>query len=328
MKRRITLALGLGLSLCGALVPAASRAQSAETFPSKPLKILVGFSPGSSTDVATRVVAQKLSQLIGQPVIVDNRPGASSNIAAKATLASPADGYTLFVVTIANTINATLQPEVSVDLGREFVPVGMLGSVPILLVANPSSGLDSLAALTREAKAKPGQITYASSGPGTAPHLSGELFDSMAGVRMLHVPYRGSTPAVTDLLAGQVQIMFAPASTVLPYIRSGKLKALASAGATRTSLMPELPTLAESGLKGFETSVWFGLVAPAGTPQPAIDALAAAVQKAVASPEVEQQFKSQGIDVVASTPASFAQYMRSETTKWAKVIKSAGIKAE
>ena len=297
-------------------------------YPSRPVKVVVGFTAGSVTDVAARAVAEALSHRLGQPFIVDNRPGAASNIAAKAVTTSPADGYTLFVGTVANTINAAFPNATPPDLAKDFVPVTMIGSVPNILVVNPSLGVASVDQLIRAAKAKPGQIAFASSGNGTSPHLSGELFSSMAGIKMLHVPYRGSTPAVTDLLGGQVQVMFSPASTVLPHIRAGKLKALATTGAKRTAIAPDLPTVEELGLKGFETSVWFGFLLPVGTPPDVVAKLQTATQAALDQPDVQNLFRAQGIEVVKSTSDEFARYIRSETSKWAKVIQTAGIKPE
>lgn len=309
-----------------ALVPAAF-AQS-EAYPSKPVRLLVGFPAGSSTDVAARAIAQRLGPLLGQQFIVENRAGASSNIAARAVATAPADGHTLFVGTIANTINATLQASSSVDISKELLPVAMMGSVPNLLVVHPSLGVDTVEQLIAKARAEPGRISFASSGNGTSPHLSGELLAHMAGVRMLHVPYKGSSPAVVDLLAGQVLSMFSPASTVLPHIREGKLKALASTGLKRASSMPELPTVDELGLKGFETSVWFGINAPRGTPAAVIDKLRQAVQAAQDSADLQAQFKAQGIELVRAGPNEYASLIRNETDKWARIIKAANVQAE
>lgn len=325
MQREKRLFLGL-LAAAALALPSATMAK--DNFPSKPVKIVVGFPAGSSTDVAARVLAQRLGQTLGQQFVVENRPGASSNIAARTVATAPADGYTLFVGTVANTINASLQPLVSVDLAKEFIPVSMIGSVPNLLVVHPSLGVDSFGQLLAKAKAEPGRITYASSGNGTSPHLSGELFGFMAGVRMLHVPYKGSSPAVVDLLAGQVATMFAPASTVLPHIRSGKLKALASTGLKRSESAPDLPTVDELGLKGFETSVWFGLNAPVGTPQEVVELLRTAVEAAQDHSELKARFRAQGIDVVRAGPIEYGALIRRETDKWARVIKTAEIQTE
>jgi len=325
MQRKNRSLLGL---LLAATLALPSSVIARDVFPSKPVKIIVGFPAGSATDVAARVLAQRLGQTLGQQFIVDNRAGASSNIAARSVATAPPDGYTLFVGTIANTINVSLQPAVSVDLAKEFVPVSMIGSVPNILVVNPSLGVATMDQLLVKAKAEPGRITYASSGNGTSPHLSGELFNFMAGVRLLHVPYKGSSPAVVDLLAGQVATMFGPASTVLPHIRSGKLKAIATTGLRRSESLPDLPTVEELGLKGFETSVWFGLNAPIGTPQEVVDRLHAAVQAAQDHAELKLQFKNQAIDIVRANPSEFSTLIDNETNKWARLIKSAGIQSQ
>jgi tripartite-type tricarboxylate transporter receptor subunit TctC len=298
------------------------------SYPSKPVKVVVGFSAGSATDVAARAIAEVMARRLGQPFVIDNKPGAASEIAAKAVVTSLPDGYTIFIATIANVINRGFPNSTSTDLVKDMVPVTMIGSVPNVLVVNPSLGVSSVADLIRLAKAKSGEITVASSGNGTSPHLSAELFSSMAGVKMTHVPYKGSTPAVTDVLAGHVQVMFSPASTVLPHIRSGKLKALATTGAKRTSVAPDLPTIDEAGLKGFETSVWFGMVMPPRVPPDIVAKIQAAAHEALDSPQVQALFKSQGIDPVKSTPQEFARLIDSETAKWAKVIQAAGIKPE
>ena len=324
MNRRQCLTV-LSVAMAAAL-PAVAWAQG--NYPSRPVKMVVGFPAGSAADVATRAVAEALARRLGQPFVVDNKPGAASNIAAKAVASSAADGYTLFVGTIANTINAAFPNSTSPDLAKDFAPVTLIGSVPNVLVVHPSLGVSSVEELIRAAKAKPGQITFASSGNGTSPHLSGELFSVMAGINMLHVPYRGSTPAVTDLLGGQVQVMFSPASTVLQHIRAGKLKALASTSAKRTAIAPDLPTIDELGLKGFETSVWVGFVAPAGTPTDVLAKIQTATHGALDSPDVQALFRAQGIEVLKSSPDEFARYIRSETSKWAKVIQTTGIKPE
>lgn len=305
----------------------APRQVLADDYPSRLLRIVVGFPPGTATDVATRVVAEAIAQRLGQPVITENRPGASSNIAAKAVATSTPDGYTIFVGTVANTINAAFPNATASDLSRDFTPVAMIGTVPNMLVVNPSLGVSTVEQLVAAAKAKPGEITLASSGHGTSPHLSGELFATMAGIKLLHVPYRGSAQAVTDLLGGQVQVMFSPAPSVLPHIQSGALTALATTGAKRTELAPELPTLQEHGFKDFESSVWFGFLLPPGTPSGVVDKLRGATDAALDLPDVKKQFRMQGIDAVRLGPDEFAAYLRSETRKWAGVIRAAGIAA-
>lgn len=323
MKRRqLIQALGLA-ALTG--VPTAVWADG---YPVRPVKVVIGFPPVSATDVTARAVAEAMGRKLGQPFVAENKAGAASNIAARMAAASPADGYTLFVATSANAINSAFPNSSAVDMARDFMPVTMIGSVPNVLVAHPSLGVATYGDLLRLARARPGAITYASSGVGTSPHLSAELFSSMAGVKMMHVPYRGSTPAVTDLLAGQVNVKFSPASSVLQHIRAGKLTALAVTSARRTAVAPELPTLDELGLKGFETAVWFGLTVPAGTPADIVDKLQSAAHAALEGPEVKALYQAQGIDASKSTPEEFARYMRGETARWSKVIQSAGIKPE
>ena len=299
--------------------------QAQDKFPSKQVRVVVGFPAGSATDVATRIVANQLSQDMGQSFVVENRPGASSDIAAKAVAGSPADGYTLFVLTIANVINASSGKSDFANIEKSFSPVAMIGSVPIMLVANAELNLRSVKDLVAAAKAKPKAISYASSGNGTAPHLSGELFAKVAGVDILHVPYKGSSQAVTDLLAGRVNIMFAPASTVLPHTKSGKLYGLGVASPSRIPSAPDLPTLAESGLKDFESSVWFGLVAPAGTPPNAISALSNGVSRVLANAQVQDQLAKQGVVPIEGDPKVFAGFIQTETKKWTAVIKEANV---
>lgn len=320
MDRRQLIAL-LALPL-GA--PGIAAAQAA--YPSGPIKVLVGFPPGTAADVAARVVADGMGKRLGQSFVIENRAGAGSNIAARALVASPPDGYTMFVVTIANTINAVFPNSTAVDPTKDFMPVTMIGSVPNVLVTHPSLDVNSVADLIKLAKAKPGALSFGSSGIGTSPHLSGELFSMMTGVKMVHVPYRGSTPAVIDLLAGQVQLMFSPASSVLQHVRAGKLKALAVTSLKRTAIAPELPTLDELGLKGFDTSVWVGLVVPNGTPPDVVAKLRTAAHAALDSPEVTRAYQAQGIDVVETSGGEFSQYLRSEAARWSKVVQATGMK--
>jgi tripartite-type tricarboxylate transporter receptor subunit TctC len=318
MRRRLLLAL-LTLATAGW-----THAQG--TFPASPLKVLVGFPPGTAADLATRAVAEQMSKQLGQPVVVENRAGAGSNIAAKAVATANPDGYNLFAVTIANTINASFPNSTSVDPLKEFAPVTLIGNVPNVLVVHPSLNINSLQDLVQAAKTR--NLSYGSSGIGTAPHLSGELFTIMTGAKLQHVPYKGSTPAVTDLLGGQVQLMFAPASSVMQHVRAGKLKALAVTSPRRTSAAPDLPTLDELGLKGFETSVWTGLVAPAGTPPAVLARLRTAAHAALDSAEVQAVYKAQGMDVLRTSPEEFTAHLRNESARWTKVIQAANIKPE
>lgn len=323
MKKMSMLLKVLSTSLMVAAPFISAHAQ--DKFPTKQVRLVVGFPAGSATDVATRIVANQLSQEMGQSFVVENRPGASSDIAAKAVATTPADGYTLFVLTIANVINASSGKPDFANIEKSFAPVAMIGSVPIMLVANAELKLNSVKDLVAAAKSKPKAISYASSGNGTAPHLSGELFAKVAGVDILHVPYKGSSQAVTDLLAGRVNIMFAPASTVLPHTKSGKLVGLGVASPKRVPSAPDLPTLAESGLKDFESSVWFGLVAPAGTPANSISVLSQGVSRALANAQVQEQLAKQGVVPIEGGPKVFAEFIQVETKKWTAVIKEANV---
>ena len=297
-------------------------------YPAKSIRVIVGFPPGSGADITARVIGAKAGEALAQQVIVDNRPGAASNIAAELAAKTPADGYTLFIGTVANTINATLYPRLPFDFARDFAPVVLTTAAPNVLVVHTSVPAKSVKELIALAKIRPGQLNYASAGTGTAPHLSGELFNAMAGIRMVHIPYKGSPPAVTDLLAGEVALMFSPSSTVLPHVKSGRLRALAVTTATRLPSLPNLPTVAESGLKGYETITWFGFVAPAKTPPAIVTRLNTEIVKVLALPEVRNPFAIQGIEVIGGTPEQFASYIRDEITKWAKVIRLSGAKAD
>lgn len=325
MKRR-ELLLASVPALAAAALPSWSAAQPA--YPSSPVKVLVGFPPGTATDVAVRAVVDQMARRLGQPFIVDNRPGAGSNIAAKAVATAPPDGYTVFAITIANVINAAFPVANAVDPLKDFKPITLIGNVPNVLVVHPSLKVSSVAELIALAKTKPGSLSFASSGVGTSPHLSGELFARMADIKMVHVPYKGSTPAVTDLLGGQVQLMFSPASTVLPQVRANKLQALAVTSPRRTSIAPELHTLDELGLKGFDTSVWMGLMAPARTPASVITTLRNAAHAALDSSEIQAIYKAQAIDVLKTSDEELSRFLRSEGARWSKFIQQTGIKPE
>ncbi len=307
---------------------ASTLAQAQSAYPNKPVKLVLGFPPGSAADVVARLLVPRLGESLGQPMVVENRPGAGSNIAGEAVARAPADGYTLLLGSVANAINATLSRGLSFDFARDFAPVSGVASLPNLLVVHPSVPAKNVQELITAAKAKPGELMYGSSGNGTAPHLSGELFNLMAGVKTVHVPYKGSPQAVTDLLAGRVLVMFSPASTVLQHIKAGSLRALASTGLARTGAAPELPTVAESGLAGFETSVWFGLVAPLGTPVDILDRLNRDTQRALAAPELKAQFAAQGVDAMGGSREQLATYIRQEIDKWARVIQASGARID
>jgi tripartite-type tricarboxylate transporter receptor subunit TctC len=312
-----------GLTLLLAL-PVVAIAQNG--YPSRPVRIVVGFGPGSAADLTARVLAQRLSRTMGQQFFIENKPGGGSTVAAEAVVRGPKDGYTLFVDTVANVINAVLQPDLAFDFARDFAPIVYATSSPNILVVHPSTGVGNVKELIAYLKANPGKVFYGSSGVGTSPHLSGELFNMMAETRMVHVPYSGSAQAVTDLIAGRTQVMFSPASTVLQYVASGQLKALASSERERASAAPELPTVAESGLPGFDTSVWFGLVAPAGTPPGIIGKLSRAIDQALENDEVTIPLHIAGLDIKGGTPQAFGGFIAAETRKWNDVVVAAGLR--
>ena len=300
----------------------------AQTFPSKPIRVVVPFPPGGGTDIVARTVTPKMAEILGQPFIIENRAGAGGNIGTEAVAKSPADGYTLLVASASTAINTTLMPNLSWDLSRDFAPVVLMVLNNHLLAAHPSVPANNVQDLLALAKAKPGAITYASYGPGSSAHLTAELFKLMAHVDLLHVPYKGAAPAVNDPLGGQVNIMFADVAALLPHIKSGKLKALGIASAKRFDGLPDVPTIAESGVPGFEAGGFLGLVAPAGTPPAVINALNVAGHKSVAMPDVRERLMALASPPVVGTPEQFGQYIKREIDKWARVIRAANIKPE
>ncbi len=324
MTRLAKLAGGAVLALALAVLGVPAHAQG--DFPNRPIRLIVGFPPGTAADLSARALAPHMSQTLGQQIVVESRTGAGSSIAAEFVARAPKDGYTLFLGASANVSNAVMFSNLSFDFAKDFAPIALTDSVPVILVANPSLGLKSVQELIALAKSKPGQINYASTGIGASPHLSAELFNVRAGVKLVHIPYQGSTHAVTDLLAGRVSVMFSPASTVIPQIEAGKLVALASTTKKRLASLPNLPTMEESGLPDFETSIWFALMAPAGTPRPAIDKLAGALNAALKSDEVLASLKRQGFEPLGGTPEELARHIDNDTKKWDAVVKAAGLK--
>lgn len=306
-----------------ALRSAASRAAD---YPSKPIRLVVAFPPGGPSDVLGRILGQQLNEELGQAVIVDNRPGAGGNVAADIVAKQPADGYTLLVGN--NSIlaaNAFLYRKLPFDPIKDFAPITLIGRQPNVLVVNPSLGVATVAELIAMAKAKPGQLNFGSSGNGTAAHLAGELFRLQAGIDIVHVAYPGAAPALTDLVSGQIQIMFATSVAAVPFLSNKMLTGLAVTTASRSSVMPNLPTMAESGLPGFEASTWHGLVAPAHTPEPVIAALNRATRQALQRPETRARLSALGVDIAPDTPEEFATYIGAEAKKWGDLIKTAGI---
>ncbi len=320
-SRRICAAVALAMGSLTAISTAA-----AEDYPVRPVRIIIGFGPGASGDIAARVLAQKFGTLFGQQFVVENRTGAGSNIATNFVAHAPRDGYTLLQGTVANTINAATAPNLNFDLIKDFAPVALFTTLPNILVVHPAIGAKTVNDLIGIARATPGQLSFGSAGVGSGSHFTGELFNVMAGTKLVHVPYAGTAQALTDLLAGRLQVMFSPASTVLQHVSEGKITALASTGLQRASAAPDLPTISEAGIPGFDTSGWFGLLAPAGVSRDVIESLARATNEAAKSPDVVAALRPQGFDMEGGTTAEFAAFVRSDLEKWSRVAAAAGLK--
>jgi tripartite-type tricarboxylate transporter receptor subunit TctC len=301
----------------------------AQPFPSKPTKMIVPYPPGGSADILARAIGAKLGEGLGQPVVIDNRPGAGTIIGTEATAKSAPDGYTFMLGTVSShAINPALNPKLPFDPVKDFTPLSLVASIPFAMIVHPSVPARSVQEFIALAKARPGQINYSSAGNGTSNHLAGELLKSMAGIDLVHVPYKGSAPALNDLVAGQVSLMFDLVLTAAPHIKSGAARGLAVTGAQRSPVLPGLPTVAESGLPGYEVSAWFGIFAPAGLPQPVAQRLNAEFVKVMREPDLKQRLAGLGADPLTSTPEEFSSYLRSEIDKWAKVVKASGMKLD
>ncbi len=310
------------LSLLAGGVLLATSAQAA--YPEKAVRVVVGFSAGGTTDVAARIIAKELGDDLGQTFVVENKPGAGSNIGAELVARAKPDGYTLYMVAVTSAINHTLYKKLNFDLTKDFSPVALVIKVPNILVVNPALPVKSVKELVAYAKANPGKIAFASSGSGTSIHMAGELFKLRAGVDIMHVPYKGSAPAMTDLLGNQVQMMFDNMPSAWPHVQAGKLRALAVTTAERSATAPDLPTMLESGFDKFDVSSWFGLIAPAGTPPEIVAKLNASVQKALSKPEVQQRFKDLGAVTAKTTPREFGDFIKHEVEQWGAVVKASG----
>ncbi len=321
MRRSLRFAALVALASLGAAPTA-----QAEDFPARPVRIIVGFGPGASADITARVLANRMSQIVGQQFVVENKPGAGSNIAAEFVARAPKDGYTLLLGTSANLTNAVITSNLSFDFVKDFSPITIVTSLPVILAVHPSLGVGSVQELIALAKSKPGEILYASTGVGTAPHLASEMFNVRAGIKTVHVPYQGSAQAATDLIAGRTGMMFSPATAVMPHIAAGTLKGLASATTKRPAIAPNLPTMAEAGMPDFDTSIWFGLMAPAGTPRPVIDVIARAVNEALKSQELLTAYKAQGFETLGGSPEEFARTIASDSARWTAAAAAAGLK--
>ena len=308
---------------------AASAAAFAQTYPSKPIRLIVPFPPGGSADILARAIGQKAGEGLGQPFVVENRPGAGTAIGADALAKSAPDGYAVMIGTVSShAINPALNPKLPYDPLKDFTPVSLVATIPFAMIVHPSVPAKDVQEFIALAKAKPGSLNYSSAGNGTSNHLAGELLKSMARVDIVHVPYKGSAPALNDLIAGQVSLMFDLVLTAAPHVKSGAVRGLAVTGAQRSSALPELPTVAESGVPGYEVSAWFGIFAPAGLAQPVVQRLNAEFVKGLQQPDLRQRLASQGAEPLTSTPDEFGNYLRSEIAKWAKVVKESGMKVD
>jgi len=303
------------------------QARADDAYPARPIHLIVGFTPGAAADVTGRTLANGLSQVLGQQVVVENKPGAGSSIAADYSAHAANDGYTLFLGSSANITNQVINPDLTFDMVKDFAPVAPVSAAAVVLVVNPALNIHSVNDLIALAKAKPGEVLYASTGVGAAPHLAAELFSQRTGVKLVHVPYPGSPQAVADLIAGRTMMMFCPASTVIGQIAAGKLTALASAANKRPSILPDLPTMAEAGMPDFDTGIWFSVMAPKGTPQAVIDKLAAAVQETMRKPDLVKMLAQQGIDPLSGGPDDLRRLVASELARWSAVARAAGLKS-
>jgi tripartite-type tricarboxylate transporter receptor subunit TctC len=317
----------LHLAAGAAALPMSSRFAWAQTYPTRPVRMIIGIVPGSGPDIVGRLVGQWLSERLGQPFVIENRPGAGTNIAAEAVVRSPADGYTLLLAATSNAINATLYDKLSFNFIRDIAPVASISRETFALEVNPSFPAKTVPEFIAHAKANPGKLSMASAGSGTGPHMAGELFKMMAGVDLVHVPYRGSAAALTDLIGGQVDVTFGPLSSSIQYVRAGKLRALAVSSASRSDALPDIPTVGDF-VPGYEATGWFGIGVPRGTPAEIIDKLNAQINAALADPKIKARLADFGGTPLPGSPAQFGKLIVDETEKWGKVVKFSGAKAD
>jgi tripartite-type tricarboxylate transporter receptor subunit TctC len=317
----------LHLATAAAALPSVSRMATAQTYPTRPVRLIIGYPPGGSADITARLLGQWLSERLGQPFVIESRPGASTNIATEAVVRAPPDGYTLLLVAPANAINATLYEKLNFNFISDIAPVAGIIRFPNVMVVNPLVPAKTVPEFIAYAKANPGRLNMASSGNGSTIHVSGELFKMMTGVNMVHVPYRGGAPALTDMISGQVQVMFDNVPTSIEFIRAGKLRALAVTTATRSEVLPDLPTVADF-VPGYEASAWYGVGVPKGTPDDIIDKLNKEINAILAEPKAKARLADLGASLLAGSPADFGKLVADETEKWGKVVKFSGAKPD
>ena len=313
-------------AICAAL--AMSAAAAFAQYPNKPVKIIVPFAAGGPADIYARVLGQKLQEVLGQPVVVEDRPGGGSVVGTDAVAKSPPDGYTLLMMSNTHTVNESLMTTKPFDLMRDFVPIAPVNYSDLVMVVHPSVPANTLKEFIDLAKSKPKGLNYASSGPGTPYHMAGELFKAMAGVDIVHVPYKGSSGARTDILGGQVQMMFDAITTMAPHVQAGKLRALGTSGKARSGVLPSTPTVSEAGVPGYEAVIWLGIMAPAGTPRPVVERLNAEITKATNAPEMREAWAKQGAAAMSMSPEEFARFMREDIEKWARIVKISGARPD
>jgi tripartite-type tricarboxylate transporter receptor subunit TctC len=319
-------ALTVGVSLTVAVL--ASGGAFAQAWPTKPIRYIVPFTPAGATDITARIIADKIAGPLGQPVVVENRPGAAGNVGTEVVSKSAPDGYTVLQCTVAQSISQTLYKKLSYDLEKDLVPVAMIALVPNVMEVNPSVPAKSVAEFIALAKSRPGKINFASSGSGTSIHMSAEMFMMITGVKMVHVPYKGSGPALAGMLGGEVDVMFDNLTSSIGYIKSGRLRALAITSATRYPELPDLPTMQEAGVPGYEATAWFGMLMPKGTPKSVVTHMNRVVNKALAEPDVKDKLAQQGAVASAWTPEQFGEFIHNEIAKWGKVVKASGATVE
>lgn len=329
MKRKMCGAMGVALMMAGsASIVSSAWAQGAASYPSRPVRYIVGYTPGGTADILARAVSQRLNEAWGQPVVVENRAGAGTNIGTEVAAKSAPDGYTLFMPTVANAINATLYPKLAYDPIKDFAYVTNFAKVPGIVVVHPSIPVKNAKDLIALARAHPNQLRHGSTGVGSPHHLAGELFKAMAGVKMIHIPYKGASPALTDVVGGHIEVYFGAMVSTLPHVKNGRLRGLGVTSLKRVAAVPDLATIDEQGLKGYETGSWFGMAVPAGTPRDIINKLYAEAVRIIALPEIRDRMSAEGAEFVGDTPEQYTAFVKSEIVKWGKAVKASGATAD